>query len=252
MEVLAAQRVDPGTIALAGILYASRMCFDSDGVRLGAMTADPSQRSAWLWMVPVERRDHLCSRPSRPAARPLRIVVELSPDLPREVRRAQRERHSRRRARPVRRGRSSDAAGDRVVQRERREVVEDLVAANHRRGIRRDDEPALGVGLGVAVRIERRGRLRQAGEQRSLGRGQVPKVLDAEIDLGRCRDAVGVMAVEDLVEVGGDDLFLPGLAGELRRSGAPTGSPPSPCGRSGWHRQRSRCPAAAGLERAAG
>ena len=39
--------------------------------------------------------------------------------------------------------------------------------------------------------------------------------MHAEVDLGRRGDAIGAVAVEDLVQVRGDDPLLAGLAGEL-------------------------------------
>ena len=94
------------------------------------------------------------------------------------------------------------------------QAAQDVVAADDRRRVLRDDEAALVVGLGVAVRVERRGRLRQAGEERRLGRDELREVGHAEVDVGRGGDPVGVVAVEDLVQVGRDDLLLAGLPRE--------------------------------------
>ncbi len=57
------------------------------------------------------------------------------------------------------------------------------------------------------------GCLRHAGEQGGLGRGEQLEVRDAEVDLGRGSDPVGVVAVVDLVEVRGEDALLALFAG---------------------------------------
>ena len=57
-----------------------------------------------------------------------------------------------------------------------------------------------------------RGRLRQPGEDRRLGRGELEQVVDAEVGLRRRLHAVGLVAVVVLVQVVGDDLLLAGLA----------------------------------------
>jgi len=79
----------------------------------------------------------------------------------------------------------------------------------------------LRIGLRVAVWIEVRRRLRQSRQERGLGDRQLREVADPEVDPGGRREAVRVMAVEDLVEIGSDDLLLACLArirsGQTRR-----------------------------------
>ena len=166
--------------------------------------------------VPIERRDHgVAAGVDRRAVADDR--VELAADLPRELRRLERQR-------PV--ADEDDRLVERRLQLRRRqrrpagrrvEAAQDVVAADDRRRVGRDDEAALVVGLGVAVRVERRGRLRQPGEERRLGRAELGEVGHAEVDVGRGGDPVRVVAVEDLVQVGRDDLLLAGLAGEAVR-----------------------------------
>ncbi len=86
--------------------------------------------------------------------------------------------------------------------------MEDPVAPHDGFGRGRDHESTLGILHGEAVRIERRGRLGQTREEGGLGDRQLGEVLDAEVDLRGRRDAVGVVPVEDLVEVSADDPLL--------------------------------------------
>ena len=69
--------------------------------------------------------------------------------------------------------------------------------------------------LGVADEVELGRRLGDRGEDRVLGEGQLVERL-AEVALGRGLHAVALVAVEVLVEVGGDDLLLARLAGRER------------------------------------
>ncbi len=67
--------------------------------------------------------------------------------------------------------------------------------------------------LGVADEVELGRRLRDGRQERVLGEGQVGQRL-AEVALGGRLHAVALVAVEVLVEVGGDDLLLALLTGE--------------------------------------
>ena len=66
--------------------------------------------------------------------------------------------------------------------------------------------------LGVLDEIELRRRLRDRGQQRGLGEGQALEVL-VEVGLRSRLDPVRLVAVEVLVQIGGDDLLLALLAG---------------------------------------
>ena len=61
---------------------------------------------------------------------------------------------------------------------------------------------------GVAHEVVGRGRLRDGGQRGGLGDGEVVQVRDAEVGLGGGLHAVAVVAVEVLVEVGGQDGLL--------------------------------------------
>ncbi len=71
---------------------------------------------------------------------------------------------------------------------------------------------ACALQVGTALGVEGRGRLGQSREQGRLGRRQVPQVGDAEEDLGGRGDTVGVLTVEDLVQIRRDDPLLALLA----------------------------------------
>src|SRR5205823_14532928 len=58
------------------------------------------------------------------------------------------------------------------------------------------------------------GRLRQPGEERGLPEAQLPR-WEGEVRLGGRLDAVGVVAVVDLVQVGGEDPLLRPVLREL-------------------------------------
>ena len=94
---------------------------------------------------------------------------------------------------------------------------EDPVASNDRLGGRGDHEAAVVVLDRVPVRVQRRWGLRESGEQCGLGHRQIREVRHAEVDVGRRGDAVGLVAVVDLVEVRADDAFLAGGARVLVR-----------------------------------
>ncbi len=83
--------------------------------------------------------------------------------------------------------------------------------------VERDHEAAVVVLDRVPVRVQRRWGLRKSGEQRGLRHRQVREVRHAEVDVGRRGDAVGLVAVVDLVEVRADDAFLAGGARVLVR-----------------------------------
>src|SRR6185369_1098271 len=65
---------------------------------------------------------------------------------------------------------------------------------------------------GVLDQVERRRRLGNRREDRLLGQGQLAESLVEVLPRGR-RDPVALVAVEVLVEIGGDDLLLALLAG---------------------------------------
>ena len=125
---------------------------------------------------PVERRDDAVAAALEVGVR-AQDRLELAPDLPREVTARGCGAGARRRGRPARPGRPRARSGVRFVQRPPvSEPAQDPVAADDgRRGLGHD-EPALVVLLGEAVRIERRWRLGQAGEQGGLGHRQLGQV----------------------------------------------------------------------------
>ena len=71
-------------------------------------------------------------------------------------------------------------------------------------------------GLRVVERVEARGLLHEARQQRRLRRPEPPR-RDVEVGLRRGLDAVRVVAVEDGVQVGREDLVLRPLVLELQR-----------------------------------
>ena len=95
--------------------------------------------------------------------------------------------------------------------------AQDVVAAEEGFGVLRHDQPAARVGLGPAIEVVRARRLGEPGQQRGLGGRQLPEVADTEVDLSGRGDPVRAVAVEDLVQVGGDDAFLATLPRERRR-----------------------------------
>ena len=129
-------------------------------------------------------------------------------------------------------------AGDHLGARHFRGVpglqldVRAVIARRHRRGERGIVRGAIDVAElqhasenpvapraragGVVERIQRRGRFRQAGDQRGLVQGEL---LDRApvVDLRGGLDAVGAVAQEDLVEVELEDLLLVELALDLQR-----------------------------------
>ena len=118
-------------------------------------------------------------------------------------------------------GRRVLVAGQRTA---RLHQVQDVVAALHDLGFGRDDELELGAfaafgdvleadGFGIADQVERCRRLGDRRQDRGLGEGQLLERLP-EVALGGRLHAVTLVAVEVLVEVRGDDLFLALLAGE--------------------------------------
>ena len=60
----------------------------------------------------------------------------------------------------------------------------------------------------VAHEVVVRGRLRQRGQDRGLGRRELAEVVDAEVRAGGSLHAVALVAVIDLVQVRGDDVLL--------------------------------------------
>ncbi len=211
MEVLAPQPVDPATVLL-GDAQVVQQARRSSGRQVGRHGRGLQLVLGDLLGVPVERRDDAVAAGLDGVGRP-EDLLQLSAHLPHEVRRLVDQRLVAAQDHRLGLGRRE------LLRRQVRparvdEVVEDPVAADHRRGILRHDQLALLVGHGVAVRVEARGRLGEGGEQGGLGGRQVGQLRDAEVDLGRGRDAVRVVPVEDLVQVRGDDLLLAGLAGE--------------------------------------
>ena len=104
--------------------------------------------------------------------------------------------------------------------------IEDLVAPDDDIGVRGDDELNAGSGALVALgnrdrtdrlcildQIELRGGLRNGREDRHFGEGEVREGL-VEVPLGCRSDAIALIPVEVLVQVGGDDLLLPPFIGE--------------------------------------
>ena len=213
MQVLAAERPDPRPLAL-GDLRAVQHAFGGAArhVRCDGRRGKPLLRQPLR--APVERRRD-------PVAAALEVGVgpedrlELATDLPREVASRDTDRAFTgqddgllgRGAELVRLERGPSSRGG--------DPLEDPVAPDDRRRSRGHDEAALGVRHGEAVRVERRRGLGQAGQERGLGDRQCGQVGDAEVDLGGRSDAVRPVPVEDLVEVGGHDTLLAGLAGIL-------------------------------------
>ncbi len=161
---------------------------------------------------PVERRRHAVAATLEVCTR-AEDLLELPLDLPRELatrdahRSVAREDH-RLAVGSLQRGRIRFApAGGRG------HAAQDPVTSGQWRRSRRDDEPALVVALRVAIRVECRRGLREAGEQRRLPDREFREVVDTEVDLGGGGDAVRPVPVEDLVEVRGDDAFLAGFPG---------------------------------------
>ena len=68
---------------------------------------------------------------------------------------------------------------------------------------------------GVAHEVVVRGRLRQRGQRRGLGRRELAEIVDAEVRAGGRLHAVALVAVVDLVQVGGDDVLLARFAREV-------------------------------------
>ena len=111
--------------------------------------------------------------------------------------------------------------------------VEDVVAALDDLGVLRHDElevrALLAFGdvvqadlVGIAHEVVLGRGLGDRGEDRVLGQGQLVEGL-AEVALGRGLHAVALVAVEVLVQVGGDDLLLARLAAGAPGSGGSTG-----------------------------
>ncbi|MFN8518386.1 MAG: hypothetical protein U0667_03120 [Chloroflexota bacterium] len=96
--------------------------------------------------------------------------------------------------------------------------AQDVVAPHHHRRVVGHDEAA-GVRVGaagvagvdrlrVAHQVIRAGCLRDARQDGRLGQRQLREVVDAEVAARGGLHAVAVVAIEVLVEVGGDDVFL--------------------------------------------
>ena len=97
--------------------------------------------------------------------------------------------------------------------------LQDVVSALDDRRIGWHDQVRLPVGPGllhgVLDQVEVGGGLRDRREDGRLRQGQLAEIRDAPVAAGGCRHPVAAVAVEVLVEVGGDDLLLARDAGEL-------------------------------------
>ena len=210
VEILATEGVDPAPVARRDLELGE------EAVRLsGRQVRDDRCRGhpalGELLRLPVERRDDGVAA----GVRRLRVTedaIELAADLPGELAGLVRERFVA--GEDDRFGQGGLQLGGREMRPSAAlggEPVEDPVATLRRRRVGRHDQAALGVRFREVVGIERRRRLRQAGQERRLGRGQLGEVRDAEVRLRRGGDAVRAVSVEDLVQIGRDDLLLAGL-----------------------------------------